>query len=166
MRLFIAIPLPKELTKPVTETMHALKQAGVLGNYTPLQNMHLTLAFIGEVRDPASIKEALRKVSCKAVRLSLGELGNFEDTVWLGIKGNQALSALSKAVRDALEDSGIPYDHNKFVPHITLVRKARGKWMQIRVPRAETIARTVSLMKSEEKDGKRIYTEIFTIRGE
>ena len=162
MRLFVAVQLPKELEKPVTELMHALKQAGVRGNYTPLQNMHLTLAFIGEVSDAGKVKAALKRVSFRPFRLSLSELGHFEDTLWLGVQGNQGLSSLAKAVRDALEEAGIPYAHEKLIPHITLVRKAAGNWKQIRVPKAESMIGKVSLMKSEQKDGRRIYTEIFS----
>ena len=48
MRLFVAIQLSDELKKNITGTLHDLKQKGVKGNYVPTQNLHLTLAFIGE----------------------------------------------------------------------------------------------------------------------
>ena len=47
MRLFVAIPLPDEMKTSLVGLMHALKKAGVKGNYVPVQNLHLTLAFIG-----------------------------------------------------------------------------------------------------------------------
>ena len=51
MRLFIAIPLSEEMKKALVTCMHDLKKQGVEGNYVPAQNLHLTLAFIGEYDD-------------------------------------------------------------------------------------------------------------------
>ena len=53
MRLFIAIPLSEEMKKALVTCMHDLKKQGVEGNYVPAQNLHLTLAFIGEYDEPA-----------------------------------------------------------------------------------------------------------------
>ena len=51
MRLFIAIMLSDDMKKAVTGTMHELKKADVRGSYVPAQNLHVTLAFIGETKD-------------------------------------------------------------------------------------------------------------------
>ena len=48
MRLFIAIRLSDEMKKALINCMHDLKKQGVEGNYVPAQNLHMTLAFIGE----------------------------------------------------------------------------------------------------------------------
>ena len=48
MRLFIAVPLAEDMKKALVACMHDLKRQGVEGNYVPAQNLHLTLAFIGE----------------------------------------------------------------------------------------------------------------------
>ena len=52
MRLFIAIQLSDEMKKALVACMHDLKKQGVEGNYVPVRNLHLTLAFIGEYDDP------------------------------------------------------------------------------------------------------------------
>ena len=163
MRLFVAICLSDEMKASITETMHALKKAGVKGSYVPTRNLHLTLAFIGETDSAAAVKEALQAVRYKPFRLALSDMGCFGDLVWAGLKGNQGLSAAVKEVRGALDAAGIPYDRKKFVPHITLVRKAAGKWQQVRPPKGEMMVKKISLMKSEQKDGKRVYTEIFSV---
>ena len=49
MRLSIAIQLSDEMKKAVTGTLHAMKQTGIKGNYVPIQNLHISLAFIGEM---------------------------------------------------------------------------------------------------------------------
>lgn len=93
MRLFVAIQLSDELKKNITGTLHDLKQKGVKGNYVPTQNLHLTLAFIGENDDPGAIKAALKTVSFKPFKLALSDMGTFGDLLWVGMKGNQGLSA-------------------------------------------------------------------------
>ena len=163
MRLFVAIRLSDEMKKDITKTMHELKKLGVRGSFVPRDNLHLTLAFIGETSDLAAVKEALSVVKIKPFRLSLSEMGSFGDTLWIGAKGNQGLSGAVRGVRDALDHAGISYDHKKFVPHITLIRKAAGNWQQVKAPKNETMVKSISLMKSEQKDGRRVYTEVLSI---
>ena len=163
MRLFIAVQLSDEMKTSITGTMHALKKAGVRGGYVPMQNLHLTLAFIGETKDTSLIRQALQTVQYKPFHLALTEMGTFSDLLWIGMKGNQGLSAAVKSVRGALDDAGISYDRKKFVPHITIIRKMTGSWKHVPAPRGEMMVKKISLMKSEVKDGKRIYTEVFSV---
>ena len=165
MRLFIAIQLSDEMKSSVIGLMHELKKAGIKGSYVPAQNLHLTLAFIGEVSDPDMIEEAMRTVKVKPFRLSLSEMGSFGDLLWVGLRGNQGLSLLVKAIREALDAAGTDYDRKSFTPHITIIRKASKstQWQKLQVPRSEMMVKKVSLMRSEQRDGKRIYTEIFAI---
>ena len=160
MRLFIAIQLSDELKKTITGTLHDLKKKGVKGNYTPIQNLHLTLAFIGETDDPGAVRDALQNVSFKPFKLSLSDMGTFGDLLWVGMKGNQGLSAAARSVRDALDAAGIEYDRKKFTPHITIIRKASGSWKQIPAPKGEMMVKKISLMKTTFKDGKPVYSEL------
>ena len=77
MRLFIAIQLSEEIKKKLVGVLHDLKKQGVEGNYVPAQNLHVTLAFIGEYGDPAAVKEVIGRVPLPECRLSLSEAGNF-----------------------------------------------------------------------------------------
>ena len=160
MRMFVAIQLSDEMKSAIAGTMHELKKAGVRGNYVPSQNLHLTLAFIGETKDLEAVRAALRTVSFKPFRLSLSDLGTFGDLLWAGVKGNQGLSAAARDVRAALNEAGIAFSADKFVPHITIVRNMSGNYKKVSSPRGEMIVRKISIMRSEQKDGKRIYTEL------
>ncbi len=160
MRLFVAIQLSEEMSSSITGVMHALKKAGVKGSYVPTRNLHLTLAFIGETEDTAAVKAAIDTISFRPFRLSLSDMGCFGDLVWIGLKGNQGLSAAVRSVRDALDAAGVDYDRKKFMPHITMIRKASGPWQQVPAPKGEMMVKRISLMKSEQKDGKRVYTEL------
>ena len=163
MRLFIGVELSKDLKKTLTATLHEMKQAQVRGNYVPIQNMHMTMAFIGETKDVDAVKDAMRNAQFKPFKLAFGDMGTFGDILWVGIKGNQGLSAAVKSVRDALDAAGIDYDRQNFTPHITLIRKMSGAWKKVKAPRGDMVVKKISLLKSEQKDGKQVYTEIFSI---
>ena len=160
MRLFVAIQLSDEMKKSITASLHDMKQKGIKGNYVPLQNLHLTLAFIGETDEPGKVKDALKNIQIKPFKLSLSEMGTFDDLLWVGIKGNQGLSAAAKAVRDALDSVGINYDRKSFEPHITIIRKLSGNWKQIPAPKGDMMVKKISLMKTTFKDGKPVYSEV------
>ena len=164
MRLFIAIDLSPELKKSLVGFMHDLKQKGIKGNYAPAQNLHLTLCFIGETKQADEIKEAMKAVSYKEFRLALDETGRFGDTFWVGIKGSQKMKILAADLRKQLDLAGIAYDKKPLEPHITLIRKVSGPTTgKLSVPHDEMMVKKVSLMKSEQKNGKMVYTEIFSI---
>lgn len=163
MRLFIAIMLSDDMKKSVIGTMHELKKADVRGSYVPAQNLHVTLAFIGETKDAAAIKAAMQTISCKPFRMAFADMGVFDNLLWVGIKGNQGLNKLAKYVGTALDEAQIPYDRKKFVPHVTIIRNMGGPWKKVSPPKADMTVKKVSLMKSEQKNGKQVYTEIFSV---
>lgn len=160
MRLFIAVELTEELKKSLIGLMHELKQAGVKGQYASADNLHLTLAFIGETDQLPDIQKAVAGVRFRPFKLSLSELGNFGDLIFCGAKGSQGLSELAKAVREALDQAGISYDRKGFLPHITLVRRAAGNYRKVPLPKGVMMVKSISVMKSEVKDGKRKYTPV------
>ena len=161
MRLFIAIQLSEEIRKTLVAFMHELKKQGVEGNYVPAQNLHMTLAFIGEYEDPARVKEILEKVPFSEFRLTLSDTGHFGNILWAGVKGNQKLKTYVRDLRAALAAEGIPCEKDKFVPHITLIRKVSAKKpYQFHMPKAEMTVKKASLMKSEQKNGRVNYKEL------
>ena len=163
MRLFIAILLSDDMKKAVTGTMHELKKADVRGSYVPAQNLHVTLAFIGETQDASLVKKSMQSLSCKPFRMAFAEMGVFDNLLWVGIKGNQGLNKLAKYVGAALDEAQIPYDRKKFVPHVTIIRNMGGPWKKVSPPKGDMTVKKVSLMKSEQKNGKQVYTEIYSV---
>ena len=77
MRLFIAILLNDEM-KDALEAMQAgMRRSGVRGNFTKRQNLHLTLAFIGEYDDPDKVLEVIRSTGFRPFELWLTGTGAF-----------------------------------------------------------------------------------------
>ena len=162
MRLIAAIQLSDEMKKAVTGTLHAMKQTGIKGNYVPIQNLLIPLAILGEMKDPAAVKEALAGLSIKPFKLSFSDIGVSEGHLWIGMKGNQGLSVAVKSIRDALDAAGIEYHRDKFAPQVAIIRKVSGNWKQVPAPKGEMMVKKISLLKAGQKDGKPVYTEEFS----
>jgi len=164
MRLFIAIQFSDDIKKGLISVMHDLKKKNVGGSYSPADNLHLTLAFIGETQNVEGVKRAMEATTFAPFMLSLTDLGNFGDILWVGAKGGQKLKAYVKALGGQLDAAGIKYDKKKFEPHITLVRRASNARPQgITVLKKDMMVKKISLMKSEQKNGRMVYTEIFHV---
>ena len=167
MRLFIAIQLGPEMKEELTDLQLYMKGLGVRGNYSREENLHLTLAFIGEYGNPDIVMDAISAVSFKAFSLQLDGAGNFHDTLWAGVAPNDALSACVRQLRRALAEQNIPYDRKRFAPHITLVRRAdfpgSMEKLLMKLPTATMKVAEISLMRSDRGKNGIIYTRIDSI---
>ena len=114
MRLFIAIRLSDAIRDSLIQTQNALYDRGVRGNYTSEENLHLTLAFIGEYPDAQPVLDALSSVSFRPFELSLEGTGRFDDLWWAGMRESAPLTAVVRRIRRALAESGIPFDKKRF----------------------------------------------------
>ena len=160
MRLFVAIRLSAEMQEALISAQNALYDRGVRGNFTAGENLHLTLAFIGEYPEAEPVLDALERVSFSPFELSPEGLGCFGDLWWAGLKGSAPLEALARWVRRALAEAEIPFDRKRFSPHVTLIRRASGKLPGIRIPPASMRVEAFSLMRSDRGKRGMIYTEL------
>ena len=140
-----------------------MHRRGAGGNYTRLENLHLTLAFIGDYSDPAWVLEVMQSVPFRPFDIRLEGFGCFGDLYWCGIGGQTELTAYVQRLRRALAEADIPFDRKRFSPHITLLRKAtfRGNKMPgVTIPDAGMEVTRVSLMRSDRGKQGMIYTEL------
>ena len=164
MRLFIGLWPSEEMKKDIISVMHEMKKQGTLGSFTPASNLHLTLAFLGEVKEVEVVKEVLSSLPPEKSRLTFGEYGGNQDVFWITVKANQKLKKYVADLRKALSEKGIPVDTKKFEPHMTLLRHPKGKPSKgLPIPSSDMTVSKVSLIKSEVKDGKRVYKEIYSV---
>ena len=168
MRLFIAILLNDEVKSALKDAQNQMYEGCVYGNYAPEENLHLTLAFIGEYPDPDEVLEALDTVSFTPFELSLKGTGNFGDIWWAGLEDSLELQAVVRRLRRALSDHQIPFDRKSFRPHITLIRKARLKQGVPAISMQETSMKVeaISLMRSDRGKNGMIYTEIGVLKAD
>ena len=166
MRLFIAINLSDAMKDSLISMQNALYDRGVRGNYTPEENLHLTLAFIGEYPDAQPVLDALSSVSFRPFELSLEGMGRFGDLWWAGMRESAPLQAAVRRIRRALAESGIPFDKKRFRAHITLIRKASGDLPGLSPSPASMTVDTISLMRSDRGRNGMIYTELGTVEAD
>ena len=160
MRLFIAILLSDEMKAALIEAQNAMYDRGLRGNYSPEENLHLTLAFIGDYPAAEPVLDALETVAFRPFSLSLEGIGHFGDLWWAGLRDSAALNAVARRVRRALAESEIPFDRKRFSPHITLVRKASRDAAGIGIAPAGMDVEAISLMRSDCGKSGMIYTEL------
>ena len=129
MRLFVALSLPDDLR----ERMGAL-EAGLPGaRWTPEDNLHLTLRFIGEVDGAQAhdIDACLAEVSVPAFEARFDGLDTFGDkrnlrALWVAVaQPNELLFRLQAKVEKAVVRAGLPPESRKFTPHVSLARFKR-----------------------------------------
>ena len=77
MRLFLAVLPDNGIKDELCFVQKRLQLQGVKGYFTTRENMHLTLAFIGEYSDPGFISEILREVTFDPIRLVIDGFGSF-----------------------------------------------------------------------------------------
>lgn len=166
MRLFIAVRLSAGMKDALVHAQKELYDCGVRGRFTAEENLHLTLAFIGEVPDAQPVLDALSGLDFAPFALALEGMGCFGDLWWAGLRESAALEALARKVRRALAEREIPFDRKRFSPHITLIRKASGKLPGLQIRETFMTVRAVSLMRSDRGKKGMIYTELAMIEAQ
>ena len=138
IRLFAALSLPTD----VTERLVAL-QSGLSGwRLSPERNLHITLAFFGEVdqRLAADVDAALGAVRAPGFDIWLDGVDVFgapkPRIAYAAVRSDPALSLLRDKVRQAGRAAGVELSSERYVPHVTLARGgARGdqrlsRWLE------------------------------------
>ncbi len=127
MRLFVAIPMPDACTAALARVTEALP----LGRTLDPENLHLTLAFLGEM-DRATAEEAhMALETIRAARFDIQPkgLGTFAgrspQIIWAGIADHDPITTLAAKVRSVLHGAGMMLERRRFVPHVTLARLSR-----------------------------------------
>lgn len=166
MRLFISVNLSDEIQDAITDVQDAMMDAGIWGNYTMPENMHITLAFIGDFDDPDRVLDVLDSISFTPFEIKLKGIGSFRDLWYVGLEDSLPLQSVVRKIRRALANARIPFDRKRFMPHITIVRQAEGEAegvAEAELEKLESLSMTVdyiSLMKSERGKHGMIYTEL------
>ena len=167
MRLFIAIQFYDEILDALSGFQSELREQGVKGNFTSEENLHLTLAFIGDYNDPEAVLDAMEASNFRPFDINLDGVGHFGDLFWMGLADNPALHAYVKRLRHCLAEAGIPFDKKRFSPHITLIRRAEYKYGDeipvYDVPEGKMRVENISLMRSDRGKNGMIYTEVGVI---
>ena len=185
LRAFIAIELPKNTLDAIEKQTARLHQ--VLGNdiirWVPLQNMHLTLKFLGDVATSHVdfLKQFLTREanSYSQFDLQLGGLGSFPNSrrprfLWIGIHAPSDLASLQKSIEVGTTRLGYETEERAFSPHLTIGR-TRQSVSQPELQRIHTALDTIQLgnigtsrvdsihlIRSDLQPSGSIYTKLFS----
>lgn len=131
MRCFIAA-WPDPLTRvALAAVADDVRQRVAYRRATRIDDLHLTLAFIGKLddEDAFAVADAISKVRFRPFTWRLDTLGFFGDAgvVWVGAARQpvKPLVALADRARAVLDGFDLDYDRRPLAPHVTLLRGVR-----------------------------------------
>lgn len=129
MRLFTAIDLPPDVLLRLERLLSALRPEALI-KWNPLDNLHITIKFIGEWPE-ARLEELHDALSSLLPRdpleIEVRGLGWFPNersprVLWAGIHGDERLLNLVRETEERLVGLGIKPEDRQFSPHLTLAR--------------------------------------------
>lgn len=125
MRLFIAIDIPDDLKKKIGSLRSDIPGA----RWVPAEQLHLSLAFLGEVEETTieRLSGELARIKQAEFKLCFSGTGCFPDlhrprVLWVRPEPQPYLQVLAEKVREAVLFCGIPQEERRFSPHLTLAR--------------------------------------------
>ncbi len=141
MRVFVAIELPGSLRTWLVDAQRAIADAlapaevRAAVRWTPVENIHLTLRFLGEATEEqrGRLTDGLASIAAAHARfdLALAGVGCFPNyrrpsVVWSGIAGQlDLLNALQRPIETLARSAGFVAEERPFSPHLTLARVRR-----------------------------------------
>ena len=172
MRLFFAINFNNETRSRLLALRDELKSKSESGNFSLPENLHLTLAFLGECdgRQVSAAKRVHGLVAFEPFDIAVDTIGRFKrgnrdarqagDLWWSGLSECKPLIALQRDLTEKLIAEGFLLERRKYSPHITLGREVvtdAAPWAI--EPFGETVS-SLDLMKSERIGGRLTYTVV------
>ena len=126
MRLFFALWPPRDTAQALGRWAEHVVQA-CRGKQIAVENIHLTLAFLGEA-EPAAAIGAARTVRGARHELPIdaAQYVKRNEMVWVGpAQMPAALAGLAGELHRALRAAGFALEERPFRAHVTLIRRAR-----------------------------------------
>jgi len=164
MRLFIAINFNAQTKNGLIALRDELRSRSKRGNFTLEDNLHLTLAFIGECSPKKldKVKAILDTVTFAPFEATVERLGTFSQGTlwWAGLREDKPLMDLQREVEHKLALCGFEMDGRKYHPHITLGREVVTDTRPWQIKSFRETVTSIELMKSERINDKLTYTAI------
>jgi 2'-5' RNA ligase len=134
IRLFVGLEIPDECIKELDGLREGVEGA----RWQRDDQLHLTLAFIGEVPNKhlIDIADTLSRIEVDPFDLALTGVNFFgkpgkPKALWIGVEDKQPLLHLHEKINHALLEIGLDVETRKFTPHVTLARFKRGATARI-----------------------------------
>lgn len=174
MRLFIAINFDEHVKDDITNILENIKKYTKQGKLISKDHMHLTLEFLGEISEERvkDIISAMQLLDAATFTLFLSELGYFKrndgNIYWFGITENKDLMDMQAGLHNFLMERGFKLEERDYKPHLTIGRKIKlvntfnSNELKESISKIQFNVNSIDLMKSENINGKLVYTAIFS----
>ena len=168
MRVFIALDIAASIRHNITEYLERVRCLAPDARWARPESLHVTLKFIGEVRDARvqEIKNALSAVQAVPFAIKFQDVGFFPNpksprVFWIGMNAGEALPQLAAAVDAALVKTGVAAEEKAYRPHITLARSGSGSG-----PRAKHQLQPLIAAEAPPQFGTMMAREFWLYRSE
>ncbi len=173
IRAFIAIDFPDEVIKEIARIQGLMGKWNFTGKFTELENLHLTLKFLGEIGEEKveRVKNALKEIKFSGFEVKLGDIGLFHfrkepKIVWIKVLGKE-IYELQKKIDEAMEKIGFAKEE-RFMGHLTIarvkyVKDKRGFEEHVKKINVKSIGFAINnfkLMKSELREQGPAYSKL------
>jgi RNA 2',3'-cyclic 3'-phosphodiesterase len=130
VRAFFGLPIPEPQREGLASFVATCAQAAPDFRWTPKDNLHLTIRFVGSVERALveAVADTLAQRPLAAFDMELGAVGTFgrgraARVVWLGLRaGAEAATALAAQVEAECVRAGLPVESRPHQAHVTLAR--------------------------------------------
>jgi 2'-5' RNA ligase len=130
VRAFFGLPLPGAHRSALERYLAGAAATAPQFRWTPPENLHLTIRFLGHVEESiaAAIAGRVEAAGLEGFELALGSIGSFKRgrlarVVWLGLAtGESSTVALAELVEAESVRAGLEPEGRKFHAHLTLAR--------------------------------------------
>jgi RNA 2',3'-cyclic 3'-phosphodiesterase len=146
MRLFFALWPPRETAEALARWAGELQ-----GRATPVEKIHVTLAFLGGA-EPAKAIAAAKRVRAAPFELPVDSAKHVRrnEMVWVGPKAMpEGLKALVERLHFELYRAEFILERRPFAPHVTLLRRAAKPKAIPPLPRVQWPVREFALVRSD-----------------
>ena len=127
MRAFLALPIPEATAAALVRLQPLIP----VGRPVPEENLHLTLAFLGDAPEAAleDLHGMLQALRAAPVEICFTALDSFTEMdrglVFAAVERTAALQALHDRVAGLCRVAGLELPRQRFRPHVTLMRANR-----------------------------------------
>ena len=184
LRAFIAIEIPLEIREAVYKATDSLQKGiGSSVRWVPVENLHLTLKFLGDV-SPTNVEMLSQMLLAEAdlfpcFDLRLHGLGSFPNlkrprVIYIGVQTPATFEGLQRGIESASRKLGYESEERGFSPHLTIGRvrqNATAAEQQtirrtLEEPRIDSLGNarvdSVHLYKSDLKPTGSVYTRLYS----
>jgi RNA 2',3'-cyclic 3'-phosphodiesterase len=126
MRLFLALPIPKEITHRLMHLQQRVAAKIPGARWASPDSFHVTLKFLGNTPEASlpAIRERLLQVRATPFDVEVGGLGLFlrPGIFYASVQAHRQLKSLAHKIEETMQICGFAPEDKEYRPHITIAR--------------------------------------------